>query len=95
MPPYQSITTPARELFESPPWVERNHLFVGHDQAGQNAAVLYTLVSTCEANDVNPIAYLTDVLIRIQTHPQSAINELLPHKWKPPDEPSNTTQAPP
>ena len=73
----------------------KNYLFVGHDQAGQNAAVLYSLVSTCEANHINPVDYLTDVLIRIQAHPQSAIDELLPHKWKPPDEPQEPTQAPP
>ncbi|MCP4545106.1 MAG: transposase domain-containing protein, partial [bacterium] len=30
--------------------------------------------------------YLTDVLIQIQTHPQSRIDELLPHNWKPPPE---------
>jgi hypothetical protein len=38
----------------------------------------------CELNRVDPQQYLTDVLIRIQTHPQSRIDELLPHNWKPP-----------
>ena len=61
----------------------KNYLFVGHDVAGQNLAILQTFVATCVANDVNPQEYLTDVLIRIQTHPQSKIDELLPHKWKP------------
>jgi transposase len=73
----------------------KNYLFVGHDQAGQNAAVLYSLVSTCEAQGVNPTDYLADVLIRIQTHPQSAIDELLPHQWKPPDALPDTTKLPP
>lgn len=69
----------------------KNYLFVGHDEAGQNAAVLYSLVSTCEALGVNPLDYL----IRVQTHPNSAVDELLPHKWHPPDDPSHTTRAPP
>ena len=37
---------------------------------------------TCEANDVNPEAYLADVLLRVQTHPHARIGELLPHGWK-------------
>lgn len=62
----------------------KNFLFVGHDEAGHNLAVLQTLVSTCLANGVNPQAYLTDVLIQIQTHPQSRIDELLPWNWRAP-----------
>jgi len=62
----------------------KNYLFVGHDEAGQNTAVLYSLVSTCEAVGVNPQEYLADVLIRIQDHPQSRIDELLPQNWKAP-----------
>ena len=61
----------------------KNFLFVGHDEAGRNIAALYTLVATCEANDVNPVAYLEDVLIRVQTHPAAQIDELLPTNWKP------------
>jgi len=68
----------------------KNYLFVGHDVAGQNLAILQTFVATCVANDVNPQEYLTDVLIRIQTHPQSKIDELLPHKWKPPPPPGDS-----
>lgn len=59
----------------------KNFLFVGHDEAGENLADLYTVVSTCEVNGVNPFRYLRDVLIRVQTHPQSQIDDLLPHKW--------------
>lgn len=63
-----------------------NFLFVGNEDAGHDLAVLYTLVASCEKNGVNPIAYLTDVLTRVQTHPAIRIAELLPHRWKPPDE---------
>jgi transposase len=57
---------------------------VGHEQAGKNLAGLYSLVATCEANGLHPEQYLADVLLRIQTHPQSRIDELLPHLWQPP-----------
>ena len=62
----------------------KNFLFVGNNWAGENLAVLQSLVSTCQINDVDPQAYLTDVLIRIQTHLDSKIDELLPHRWQPP-----------
>jgi len=61
----------------------KNFMFVGNDQAGRNIAALYTLVATCEANSVNPVAYLADVLIRVQSHPAARIDELLPFNWKP------------
>jgi transposase len=61
-----------------------NFLFVGDDTAGEHLAGLYSLVMTCEANGVNPLAYLADVLIRVQTHPASRIDELLPQNWTPP-----------
>ena len=60
----------------------KNFLFVGHAEAGQNTAMLYSLVASCEANGINPEAYLADVLLRVQTHPAARIGELLPHRWK-------------
>jgi transposase len=62
-----------------------NFLFVGHEESGEDHAILYTLVASCEKNGVNPVAYLTDVLTRVQSHPKSRVHELLPHLWKPPD----------
>jgi transposase len=61
----------------------KNFLFVGNDEAGVNLAGLYSLIATCEANDVNPVDYLADVLLRVQIHPASRIDELLPHNWTP------------
>ncbi|MDC0710548.1 IS66 family transposase [Stigmatella sp. ncwal1] len=61
----------------------KNFLFVGHPSAGENLAGLYALVATCEANGINPELYLADVLLRVQTHPNSRIDELLPHLWQP------------
>ncbi len=61
----------------------KNFLFVGHEDAGENLAGLYSLVATCEANGVEPISYLTDVLGRLGSHPAAALQDLLPHKWRP------------
>jgi transposase len=60
----------------------KNSLFFGHDAAGERFAVLYSLIATCEKHDVNPVAYLTDVLMRIQDHPKARLAELLPDRWK-------------
>jgi transposase len=62
----------------------KNFLFVGDVEAGDHLATLYSLVSTCEARDIDPVAYLQDVLMRVDTHPASRIDELLPHNWTPP-----------
>lgn len=59
----------------------KNFLFVGNDLAGEHHAVLQSLITSCESNGVNPIDYLTDVLIRVQSHPANRIGELLPHRW--------------
>jgi transposase len=61
----------------------RNFLFVGNPGCGDNLAGLYSLIATCDLHDVDPLAYLRDVLIRVDTHPASQIDELLPHRWIP------------
>jgi len=59
--------------------------FNGHsaEQAIPEQAGLYSLVATCEANGVNPVAYLADVLMRLSIHPMSQLDELLPPNWQP------------
>jgi transposase len=71
----------------------RNFLFVGNKAAGEHLAGLYSLVATCEANGVNPVEYLGDVLERINDHPNSRLDELLPHNWCGPPAPSAGAQA--
>lgn len=44
-------------------------LFCGSDRGGQRAAVLYSLIVTAKLNDVDPQAWLADVLARIAQHP--------------------------
>ncbi|HEY3320584.1 MAG TPA: IS66 family transposase, partial [Planctomycetota bacterium] len=46
----------------------KNFLFVGNDNGGRRAAVLYSLIRTCERHGVNPWEYLRDVLVRVATH---------------------------
>ncbi len=57
-------------------------LFCGSDRGGQRAAVLYSLIQTARLNDVDPQAWLADVLARIAEHPVNRIDELLPWNWK-------------
>lgn len=60
----------------------KNYLFAGNDQAAENLAGLYSLVATCELHGINPEKYLADTLIRVHTHPQAQLDDLLPHRWK-------------
>jgi len=55
-----------------------NLTFAGADQGGQRAAAIYTLIQTAKLNDVDPQAWLADVLAHLQDHPAKRINELLP-----------------
>jgi hypothetical protein len=57
-------------------------LFCGSDRGGQRAAVLYTLIHTAKLNDVDPQAWLADVLARIAEHPARKLDELLPWNWQ-------------
>ena len=60
----------------------KNYLFAGSHNAAQNAAMFYSFFATCKVADVNPLAWLTDVLNRIPDHKANKLQELLPHNWK-------------
>ena len=60
----------------------RNWTFAGSDRGADRAAALYTLIETARLNDVDPRAWLADVLARINDHPAKAIDDLLPWNWK-------------
>ncbi|MDN3564457.1 IS66 family transposase, partial [Paeniroseomonas aquatica] len=64
----------------------KSWLFAGSDRGGERAAAMYSLIVTAKLNDVDPRAWLADVLARIAGHPASRLHELLPWNWK-------TTQA--
>src|ERR1700732_544943 len=61
----------------------KSWLFAGSDRGGQRAAALYSLIVTAKLNDVDPQAWLADVLARIAEHPAHGIDELLPWNWQP------------
>ena len=60
----------------------KNFLFLGSDRGGDRAAVLYTIIETARLNDLNPEAYLADVIDRLaKGHLASQLDELLPWNY--------------
>jgi hypothetical protein len=57
-------------------------LFAGSERGGERAAVMYSLIQTAKLNDVDPQAWLADVLARIADHPINHLAGLLPWNWK-------------
>jgi len=60
-----------------------NWMFFGSDHGGSTAATLRSFVASCQRVDVEPFAWLSDVLSRIAAHPINKLAELLPHNWAP------------
>ncbi len=60
----------------------RNWTFCGSDAGGHRAAIMFTLIETAKLSDVDPKAWLADVLARIADHPMQRLDELLPWTWK-------------
>jgi transposase len=60
----------------------KSWLFAGSDRGGERAAVMYTLIQTARLNDVDPQAWLADVLARINDHNIRSLDQLLPWNWK-------------
>jgi transposase len=60
----------------------KSWLFAGSDRGGERAAVMFTLIQTCKLNDVDPQAWLADVLTRIADHKITDLAALLPWNWK-------------
>jgi len=60
----------------------KSWLFCGSDRGGQRAAVMYSLIVTAKMNDIDPQAWLADVLARIAEHPVQKLDELLPWNWR-------------
>ncbi len=56
----------------------KNWTFAGSDEGGRRAAAIYTLIATAKLNDIDPQAWLADLLSRLPDHPAKRIHELLP-----------------
>jgi transposase len=62
----------------------KNHLFAGSDGGGERWATVCSLIATAKLNDVEPFAYLRDVLQRmVDGHPINRLDDLLPWNWSP------------
>jgi transposase len=61
----------------------KSWLFAGSDRGGRRAAAMYSLIVTAKMNDIDPQAWLADVLARIADHPANRLDELLPWNWRP------------
>lgn len=59
----------------------KNWLFLGNKSAGPPTAAILSLVQTCRHLDIDPYAYLLDVLTRLPAQPQDRLHELLPDYW--------------
>ena len=60
----------------------KNYLFAGSHEAAERAAMIYSFFGTCKQNQVDPYAWLSDVLDRIPSHKANRLSELLPYNWK-------------
>jgi transposase len=60
----------------------KSWLFCGSDRGGQRAAAMYSLIITCKLNDIDPQAWLADVLACLAAYPSHRLAELLPWNWK-------------
>ena len=60
----------------------KSWLFAGSERGADRAAAMTTLIMTAKLNDIDPLAWLADVLARIADIPQSRLPELLPWNWK-------------
>ena len=61
----------------------KSWLFAGSERGGDRAAFMYTLIVTAKMNDIDPQAWLADVLARLPETKVSSVPELLPWNWKP------------
>ena len=80
---YQSAPRLSQSPFSTPIHTlgRKSWLFCGSDRGGQRAAVMYSLIVTAKMNDVDPQAWLADVLARIAEHPAQRLDDLLPWNW--------------
>ena len=60
---------------------KKNWLFVGHPEAGERSAVIYTLLGSCRRHGINPFDYLKDLFTRLPAAKINQIKEFTPAAW--------------
>jgi transposase len=60
---------------------KKNWLFVGHPEAGERSAILYTILETCKRLGLHPGDYLRDVLTRLPAMKIAEVGQLTPVNW--------------
>lgn len=60
----------------------KSWLFAGSDRGGQRATMMYSLIVTAKMNDIDPQAWLADVLARLADHPAHKLDDLMPWSWQ-------------
>jgi len=56
-------------------------LFIGHPEAGERSAVIYTLLGSCRRHGINPFGYLRDLFTRLPAAKISEIKRFTPAVW--------------
>jgi transposase len=59
----------------------KNWLFVGNEEGGEVAGILFSLIQTCRGIGINPREYLEDIMRRLLDQPANKLYELLPDHW--------------
>ena len=59
----------------------KNYLFLGSDNGGKAAAILYSLLSSAKANQVEPFAYVRELLVKFSGGSPDDLSKLLPNEW--------------
>jgi transposase len=60
---------------------KKNWLFIGDADAGQRSAIIYTVIENCRRRELDPYAYLRDVLTRLPNMTNWQIPEVTPQAW--------------
>ena len=60
---------------------KKNWLFIGHPDAGQRRAIIYTILATCRTHGIDPWEYLHDVLSRLPRMKNWEVDQLTPANW--------------
>jgi len=64
---------------------KKNWMFIGHPQAGERSAIIYSIVGSCQRHNIDPLLYLRDVLTRLPTMSnQDDLASLCPGQWQTP-----------